>query len=72
MQIQDFCHNWQANNGKKGTAKEKRFLDGQQEAPKTLEHPEAASFGEQLQLLPHLRCRPGGEQPEPPPTVKNR
>ena len=49
-----------------------RTTDDPRGGPQTLQHPETAGIGEQLQLLPTFLGSPCGEQPEPLPTVENR
>ena len=68
MQLQDFYHNWRAQDMKKG--RRPRTTDDPNEGPKTLQHPKTAGIGDELQLLPLFLGSPGGEQPEPMPTVK--
>ena len=65
-----FCHKDGHSTVKEGRGP--RTTADPKEDPKSLEYPVAASFGEQVQLLRPLSCRPGSEQPEPLPAVETR
>ena len=68
LQLQDFYHHRRVQNIEKG--RRPRTTDNPKEGPRTLNHNETASVGEQLQLLAPFLDSPGRKQSEPLPTVE--
>ena len=70
MQLQNFYHEDGGTRHTKGPPAENSRRPARRARGPTLYYPEPPCVGEHLQLLPPFLSSPGGEQPEPLPTVK--